>query len=315
MCTSCKNCWGMSQMLFKRACGKRAEFATYYFNVQQLCSAVLSVGHYSERNFITHKLLKHLNHYRAGRMSKPPSHVFPHLCDKLQFFSKRWIKLAIVHIFTPNHTLTGESLCIFSGPKIDELGHWWPWVTSLITDDPWSVCGFKQYLHHSRVPSEVRQVIKQHKTQHEFVSRVTCTKPIMFVFYSVERIRLIEPAALSAPGCCYSHCNEVVGQPVTFACLWMLASRHPCMTPLLPVAGHGSPHSAPSGGSKGPSHVTQWLIRGVTEIRAVKLGSRISSDDKCMFISGHKTQRVIWDFCWQSAQLEATNTSDGIMTV
>lgn len=151
--------------------------------------------------------------------------------------------------------------------------------------------------------------------QREFVSRVTCTKPIMFVFYSVERMRLIEPAALSAPGCCYSHCNEVVGQPVTFACLWMLASMHPWMTPLLPVAGHGSPHSAPSGGSKGPGHVTQWLIGGVIEVRSVKLGSRISSDDKCMSVSGHKTQRVIWDFRWQSAHREGIDAQNGILTV
>lgn len=122
----------------------------------------------------------------------------------------------------------------------------------------------------------------------------------MFVFYATERTRLIGAAALSAPGCCYSYCNVVVSQPVTFAFLWMLVSKHPRVTSPLPVAWHGSSHSAPSRGSKSPSHVTQWLIRG----QWGKVGQAQFKDLKWWKMYVYQCPQnitVIWDFHWQSA--------------
>lgn len=86
--------------------------------IKQLCSAVLSVGNYSKRLFITHtKLQKHLNHYRVWRMSKPASHVSSPLW-LITVLINGESELAIVLTFTPNHTLT-ENLCAFSpGPEL-----------------------------------------------------------------------------------------------------------------------------------------------------------------------------------------------------
>lgn len=137
--------------------------------------------------------------------------------------AKCWKEHAIVVTFSESNTLNGAALFILADPSMRQ--NWW---TRLLT----TLCDLTYHswpLHHQSPLRNSLITLMFSLGSDKSLNNTRCYKHlspvwhthglIMFVFYVTHRLKLMGAAALSAPGCCYSYCNVLVRQPVTFAFL------------------------------------------------------------------------------------------------